>query len=84
MEGRPKNFLNSCSRLMSKLGVDLGKSPEERLKYQQAQYYESILAYVADATDVFIFGPGQAKLALKQWMDYRAAFIEKTIQVSQR
>lgn len=41
---------------------------EERLKHQLDKYYEAICTYVQDASDILIFGPGEAKTELEKVM----------------
>ncbi len=41
---------------------------EERIRHQLNRYYEAINSYVQDATEILIFGPGEAKIELEKAM----------------
>ena len=42
------------------------KKMEERRKHQLGRYYKEILQVIGDASKLFIFGPGEAKIELEK------------------
>ena len=54
---------------------------EERVRHQLDKYYQEISAYVQDACDLLILGPGEAKTELEKVMQSQKGLAEKVREV---
>ncbi|QIP13743.1 hypothetical protein G8759_14520 [Spirosoma aureum] len=54
---------------------------EELTRHRLANYYETICAQVKDASDIYIFGPGEAKTELEKVLRNKSTLAEKIKQV---
>jgi hypothetical protein len=61
--------------------IDPEHRQEERIRHQLDRYYQAVCKYVQDASDILIFGPGEAKLELKKSIEKQKALEEKNRQV---
>jgi hypothetical protein len=61
--------------------IDPEHHQEEKFRHQLDKYYQTISKYVQDASDILIFGPGEAKLELKKFLDKEKTLEGKIRQV---
>jgi hypothetical protein len=54
---------------------------QERIKQQLRQYYQQIIPRIQDATNILIFGPGEAKAELKKEIEKSKKLAAKKITV---
>lgn len=50
---------------------------QERIKHQLDIYYHEILSFVKDATDIIVFGPGEAKKELEKVITSQRSMFDK-------
>ncbi len=51
---------------MGKLFIDPEKTKEERKQHQMKNYFKEIIKYIKDASEIYITGPAETKISLKE------------------
>jgi len=79
----PRTHFSGGARVGGKYNqsVDSELKHEDRYKSQLGKYYEKVIETIQNADSIFIMGPGEAKLELKNAIKKRKDMIQKLLKI---